>query len=77
LKKINPKLVYASISGYGPDGPNAPLPGTDAMGQALGGGIAEAYSTPGKPLRTGIVSIADESCAILTFGGILAAVISA
>jgi crotonobetainyl-CoA:carnitine CoA-transferase CaiB-like acyl-CoA transferase len=37
LKKINPKLVYASISGYGPDGPNAPLPGTDAMGQALGG----------------------------------------
>ena len=40
-------------------------------------GVAEAYSTPGKPLRTGIVSIADESCAILTFGGILAAVISA
>ena len=42
------------------------------MGQALGG-IAEAYSNPGQPLRTGIVSVADESCAILTFGGILAA----
>ena len=76
LKKINPKLVYASISGYGPDGPNAALPGTDAMGQALGG-IAEAYATPGHPLRTGVVSVADETCAYLTFGGILAALHSA
>ena len=72
LKKINPKIVYASVSGYGPKGPHARLPGTDAMGQALGG-IAEAYSTPGRPLRTGVVSVADEACAILTFGGILAA----
>lgn len=72
LKKINPKLVYASVSGYGPDGPHAALPGTDAMGQALGG-IAEAFSNPGQPMRTGIVSVADETCAILTFGGILAA----
>ena len=37
------------------------------------GGIAEAYSTPGQPLKTGIVSVADETCAILTFGGALAA----
>ncbi|NQW00411.1 MAG: CoA transferase [Rhodospirillales bacterium] len=76
LRRINPKLVYASISGYGPDGPNAALPGTDAMGQALGG-IAEAYATPGQPLRTGIVSVADETCAYLTFGGVLAALLSA
>ncbi len=48
------------------------LPGTDSMAQALGG-IAEAYSTPGQPLRTGIVSVADETCAILAFGGALAA----
>jgi crotonobetainyl-CoA:carnitine CoA-transferase CaiB-like acyl-CoA transferase len=31
LRKINPKLVYMSISGYGPSGPHADLPGTDAM----------------------------------------------
>jgi crotonobetainyl-CoA:carnitine CoA-transferase CaiB-like acyl-CoA transferase len=37
------------------------------------GGIAEAYSTPGQPLKTGIVSVADETCAILAFGGALAA----
>ena len=72
LRKINPALVYISISGYGPNGPHADLPGTDAMAQALGG-IAEAYSTPGQPLRTGIVSVADETCAILAFGGALAA----
>jgi crotonobetainyl-CoA:carnitine CoA-transferase CaiB-like acyl-CoA transferase len=72
LKKVNPKLVYVSISGYGPKGPNSHLPGTDSMAQALGG-IAQAYSTPGQPMRTGIVSVADETCAILAFGGMLAA----
>jgi len=72
LRKVNPRLVYVSVSGYGPKGPHADLPGTDSMAQALGG-IAEAYSTPGQPLKTGIVSVADETCAILAFGGALAA----
>ena len=72
LQQVNPRLVYMSISGYGPKGPHADLPGTDSMAQALGG-IAEAYSTPGQPLKTGIVSVADETCAILAFGGALAA----
>jgi crotonobetainyl-CoA:carnitine CoA-transferase CaiB-like acyl-CoA transferase len=72
LKKVNPKLVYISISGYGPKGPNAHLPGTDSMAQALGG-IAQAYSAAGQPMRTGIASVADETCAILAFGGALAA----
>jgi len=45
---------------------------TDSMAQALGG-IAQAYSSPGQPLKTGIVSVADETCAILAFGGMLAA----
>jgi crotonobetainyl-CoA:carnitine CoA-transferase CaiB-like acyl-CoA transferase len=72
LRKVNPKLVYMSVSGYGPKGPNAALPGTDSMAQALGG-IAEAYSTPGQMMKTGIVSVADETCAILAFGGALAA----
>ena len=72
LRKINPKLVYVSISGYGTRGPNGHLPGTDSMAQALGG-IAEAYSTPGQKMRTGIASVADESTAMLAFGGALAA----
>ena len=76
LSQINPKIVYASVSAYGPDAPDGHLPGTDAVGQALSG-IAEAYSIPGNNLRTGVASVADESCAILTFGGILAAYINA
>jgi crotonobetainyl-CoA:carnitine CoA-transferase CaiB-like acyl-CoA transferase len=72
LRRVNPRLVYMSISGYGPKGPHADLPGTDSMAQALGG-IAEAYATQGQPLKTGIVSVADETCAILAFGGALAA----
>jgi crotonobetainyl-CoA:carnitine CoA-transferase CaiB-like acyl-CoA transferase len=72
LRRVNPRLVYVAVSGYGPNGPHADLPGTDSMAQALGG-IAEAYSTPGQPLKTGIVSVADETCAILAFGGALAA----
>ncbi|MBI4083575.1 MAG: CoA transferase [Candidatus Lambdaproteobacteria bacterium] len=71
LRQVNPKIVYVSVSGYGPRGPHAKLPGTDSMAQALGG-ITEAFSTPGQPLKTGIVSVADETCAILAFGGILA-----
>ena len=76
LKKINPALVYASISAYGPDGPDANLPGTDAVGQALAG-VTEAFSIPGQTMRTGVASVADETCAILTFGGVLAALIHA
>jgi crotonobetainyl-CoA:carnitine CoA-transferase CaiB-like acyl-CoA transferase len=72
LRKVNPKLVYVSISGYGTKGPNGHLPGTDSMAQALGG-VAEAYSQPGQKMRTGIASVADESTAMLAFGGALAA----
>ncbi|HJU16305.1 MAG TPA: CaiB/BaiF CoA-transferase family protein [Stellaceae bacterium] len=72
LRRVNPRLVYVSVSGYGPKGPHAELPGTDSMAQALGG-IAQAYAVPGQPLKTGIVSVADETCAILAFGGALAA----
>ena len=76
LRKINPQLVYASVSAYGLEGPDANLPGTDAVGQALSG-ITEAFSIPGQPMRTGVASVADETTAILTFGGILAALIHA
>jgi len=72
LKKVNPRIVYVSVSAYGPKGPHAHLPGTDSVGQALGG-ITEAYSTPGQPLKTGVVAVADETCAILSYGAILTA----
>src|SRR5260370_3371996 len=64
LKKVNPRLVYMSVSGYGPRGPNAALPRADSVAPALHV-VAQAYTMPGQKLRTGIVSVADETCAIL------------
>src|SRR5260370_3673178 len=49
LKKINPALVYISISGYGPNGPHADLPGTHPMPQPLRR-IADPYPPPPHPL---------------------------
>ena len=37
LKKINPKIIYASASGFGPEGPDAELPSLDGCGQARAG----------------------------------------
>ena len=37
LNKINPKLIYASASGFGPEGPDAELPSLDGCGQARAG----------------------------------------
>ncbi len=70
LKKVNPKIVYVSVSGYGPRGPHASLGGTDSIGQALSG-ICEAFSSPGQIMKTGVVSVADEMCAIMTYCAML------
>ena len=37
LKRINPKLIYASASGFGPEGPDSELPSLDGCGQARAG----------------------------------------
>ncbi len=57
LKKINPRLIYCSITGYGQTGPMAPRPGYDGLFQAMGGlmavtGIPEGHPGAG-PLKAG------------------------
>ena len=47
-KKLNPRLVYASISGFGQYGPNANRPGYDLIGQAMGASM----SITGWPMRS-------------------------
>jgi crotonobetainyl-CoA:carnitine CoA-transferase CaiB-like acyl-CoA transferase len=56
--KINPSVVYASASGYGPDGPYARKPGQDVLAQALGGFGAINVSGAGRPTPVGM-SITD------------------
>ncbi len=66
LIKVNPSIVYLSMSAYGPDGPLAGLPGTDAVAQATGG-ICSSYGVEGSRLVTGQVPVADETAAMINF----------
>jgi crotonobetainyl-CoA:carnitine CoA-transferase CaiB-like acyl-CoA transferase len=70
LRKINPRLIYASISGFGQDGPYAQRPGFDQIAQGMGG-LMSITGEPGQgPLRVGI-PIADLSAGLFCALGIL------
>jgi len=49
LKKINPRLIYCSLTGYGQDGPYANLPGHDMNYAALGGALSLIGPRDGPP----------------------------
>ncbi|KAF7632436.1 hypothetical protein Mgra_00008131 [Meloidogyne graminicola] len=74
LKIDNPKLIYCSITGYGPDGPYANDPGYDVIASAVGGllGITgpkgENYGKPG-------VAVIDLMTGLYAYGAILAALL--
>ncbi|MGX9938205.1 CaiB/BaiF CoA transferase family protein [Advenella kashmirensis] len=72
LRKINPGLIYCSISGYGSDGPYADKGGFDLIAQGFSGLMSITGEPNGAPLRTGN-SIADINAGILAAFGILAA----
>ncbi len=72
LSERNPRLVYASISGFGQTGPYAPHPGYDAIAQAVGG-LMSVTGEPGRPpVRVGNAP-ADLGAAMWAVIGILAA----
>lgn len=74
LKKINPRIIYAAASGFGPDGPYAEHPGQDLIVQAMSG-LAEITGTrEGGPRAVG-VSAVDHHGAALFAAGILAALL--
>ena len=74
LAKINPRIVYASISGFGQDGPYANRPGFDQIAQGMGG-LMSVTGLPGQgPVRVGI-PIADLSAGLLAATGILVALL--
>jgi crotonobetainyl-CoA:carnitine CoA-transferase CaiB-like acyl-CoA transferase len=74
LARLNPRLVYASISGFGQDGPYAKHPGFDQIAQGLGG-LMSITGEPGRgPMRVGI-PIADLSAGLFCALGILVALL--
>ena len=74
LRKINKRIILASISGFGQDGPYRERPGFDQIAQGMGG-IMSITGLPGQgPVRAGI-PIADLSAGLLCALGILVALI--
>jgi crotonobetainyl-CoA:carnitine CoA-transferase CaiB-like acyl-CoA transferase len=74
LARINPRLVFASISGFGQSGPYAVRPGFDQIAQGMGG-LMSITGLPGQgPVRAGI-PVADLSAGLLAALGILVALL--
>jgi formyl-CoA transferase len=74
LRAVNPRLVYASISGFGEEGPYATRPGFDMVAQAMGG-MMSITGLPGRgPLRAGI-PLADLTSGLFAAIGILVALL--
>ncbi len=75
LQKMNPRLVYAAISGFGQTGPYCNLPAYDMVVQAMGG-IMSVTGHPGSaPSRVG-TSVGDITAGLFGLSGILAGIIN-
>ncbi|MET0964435.1 MAG: CoA transferase [Noviherbaspirillum sp.] len=74
LREINPRIILASISGYGQDGPYAERPGFDQIIQGMSG-LMSVTGMPGQgPVRAGL-AVADSSSGLYAAIGILIAML--
>ncbi|MGI4939243.1 MAG: CaiB/BaiF CoA transferase family protein [Janthinobacterium lividum] len=74
MRAINPRLVYASISGFGEDGPYRMRPGFDQIAQGMGGLMSVTGAPGGGPMRVGI-PVADLTAGLFAAQGIMAALL--
>src|SRR5438309_11701805 len=72
VKRVNPRIVYGSISGFGQDGPYEGRPGVDQIAQGMGGLMSITGHPGGGPVRVGI-AINDTSAGLLLSYGIMLA----
>lgn len=72
LRELNPRLIYCSISGFGPSGPRAREPANDVFMQAYAGNMSVTGEEGGGPVKAGI-SVADVGGAMFGAMGILLA----
>ncbi|KAJ2725947.1 hypothetical protein GGI07_000875 [Coemansia sp. Benny D115] len=75
LKEINPRLIYASITGYGSTGPWREKPGYDVIIEAEAGLMHITGEADGQPVKVG-VAVTDIMTGLYTHGAIMAALIS-
>src|SRR5438045_3123778 len=72
VKKVNPRIIYGSIAGFGQSGPDAARPGVDQIAQGMGG-LMSITGEPGRgPMRVGI-PIADLTSGLLLAQAIILA----
>jgi formyl-CoA transferase len=74
LAAINPRIILASISGFGQDGPYAKRPGFDQIAQGMGGLMSITGAAGQGPMRVGI-PIADLTAGLFAAQGILLALL--
>lgn len=74
LRKINPRIVYGSISGFGQDGPYHKRPGFDQIAQGMGGLMSITGAPGAGPMRVGI-PVADLTAGLFCAMGILTALL--
>jgi crotonobetainyl-CoA:carnitine CoA-transferase CaiB-like acyl-CoA transferase len=55
IKKRNPKIIYANLTGFGPEGPDSDLPGWDSLAYFARSGVTYMLSRPESKLRHGVV----------------------
>ena len=75
LQPMNPRLIYCSVSAFGPDGPWSRKPGLDALAQAVGGLMAVTGEADGGPALVG-APVVDTIGGLLATQGILTALIA-
>jgi crotonobetainyl-CoA:carnitine CoA-transferase CaiB-like acyl-CoA transferase len=75
LAGINPRLIYASISGFGPNGPWANRPGYDLIAQAMSGVISSTGLPGMEPVKSDI-PVGDLGAGLFAAYGILSAIIA-
>ena len=74
MRAVNTRIVYASISGFGEDGPYRMRPGFDQIAQGMGG-LMSVTGEPGRgPMRAGI-PVADLTAGLFAAQGIMAALL--
>jgi CoA:oxalate CoA-transferase len=72
LQKLNPRLIYAAVSGFGHSGPDSKRPAYDILVQAMGGVMSITGWPDAPPTRVGM-SLGDITAAIFGANGIMAA----
>ncbi len=75
LRKVNPRLIYAHATGYGPDGVDAAMPSMDYIGLARSG-LMFAVGEPDDPPQGITGGIADQMSGVMLAWGVLAALVA-